>query len=94
MKAQIDEDREELKEKVDKLDKREKEIIDLEKKQKELEKREKMLAIKEEDTSEAQLMADKDKKAARDKQTELVLKEKALEKKQIRLQKMIDAQNS
>ncbi len=92
MKAQVDEDRDELKIEMKKLEKRKEQVIDLEAKQKELEKRDQLLEVKESDIEERELLVEKEKKANRTKQEDLDLRAKSIKKKQEQLQKMIDAQ--
>jgi len=92
MKQQVDEDRKELDINAKLLEKRKKEVINLEAKQKQLEDREKLIESRESEVEEKETIIEKDKKANRAKQEDLDLRAKSIKTKQIRLQKMIDNQ--
>jgi len=93
IKAQSDDDRDEMKIQQKALDSREDKIEDLEKKQKQLKAKEKLIEVRESDIEEREIIVEKDKQNARDKQRDLDIRSKSLKKKQDRLQAQINAQN-
>ena len=92
MKQQIDEDNKDLEIETKKLNKREKNIIDLENKEKELSARETLIESRESEVAEKEIFVERDKKNNRLKQEDLEMRAKSIKKKQEQLQKMIDAQ--